>query len=87
MADAVSSPNAGLQKWVLNDGTWTRAYVLTNGLNLGVAYSVPGYPTSLNPATDGLRNITGRVNSDGTVTLWAVTSTISASGDQARRPQ
>jgi hypothetical protein len=25
------------------------------------------------PATDGLRNITGRVNSDGSATIWAVT--------------
>jgi len=38
------------------------------------------------PATDGLRNITGRVNRDGTVTIWAVTSTVSGNGDQGADP-
>jgi hypothetical protein len=85
-ADAASSPNAGLQKWILSNGTWSRAYVMQKGLNLGQPYSVANYPTTLNPATDGLRNITGRVNTDGTVTIWAVTSTISASGDQGADP-
>jgi hypothetical protein len=85
-ADAATSPNAGLQKWVLSNGVWTRVYVLQNGLNLGQQYSVPNYPTSLNPATDGLRNITGRVNADGTATIWAVTSTVSTNGDQGADP-
>ena len=47
---------------------------------------MPNYPTSLNPATDGLRNITGKVNGDGTVTVWGVTSTVSANGDQGADP-
>jgi hypothetical protein len=55
---------------------------------------VAGYPTGTNPVTglprapapDGLRNITGRVNRDGTVTIWAVTSTVSGSGDQGADP-
>ncbi len=85
-ADAATSQIAGLQKWVLVDGVWQLAYVMQNGLNLGQQYSVPNYPTALNPATDGLRNITGRNNGDGTVTIWAVTSTISASGDQGADP-
>jgi hypothetical protein len=85
-ADAATSPNAGLQKWVLSNGVWTRVYVLQNGLNLGQPYSIPNYPSSLNPSTDGLRNITGRVNSDGTATIWAITSTVSASGDQGADP-
>ena len=38
------------------------------------------------PATDGLRNITGRVNSDGTATIWAITSTVSGNGDQGADP-
>jgi len=29
---------------------------------------------------------TGRVNADGTATIWAVTSTVSASGDQGADP-
>ena len=52
-------------------------YVLTAGLGVGVPYTVMGYPTGNNPATgipwspatDGLRNPTGRVNFDGTFTL------------------
>ena len=85
-ADAATSTNAGLQKWVLSNGIWTRVYVLQNGLNLGQQYTVANYPTTLNPATDGLRNIAGKVNSDGTVTIWAITSTVSANGDQGADP-
>jgi uncharacterized protein (TIGR03437 family) len=85
-ADAAGSTTAGLQKWTLVNGTWQMAYVLQNGLNLGVPYSVSNYPTSLNPATDGLRNIAGKVNGDGTVTIWAVTSTVSSNGDQGADP-
>ena len=33
-------------------------------------------------AADGLHNITGRVNPSGTVTIWAITSTVSGGGDQ-----
>ena len=36
--------------------------------------------------TVGLRNLTGVVNDDHTVTLWATTSTGSASGDQGADP-
>ncbi|MCU1488908.1 MAG: hypothetical protein JWM85_313, partial [Acidimicrobiaceae bacterium] len=88
---------AGLQKWVLDTttGVWSLAYTIRNGLNLGQPYTVPGYPTGTDsatgglpwaPATDGLRNITGRVNPDGTATIWAVTSTVSGSGDQGADP-
>jgi hypothetical protein len=38
------------------------------------------------PATDGLRNLTGRLNANGTVSLWATTSTVSWSGDQGADP-
>jgi hypothetical protein len=86
VADAQSLATAGLQKWSLVNGTWTMLYVLQNGLNIGVPYSIPNYPTALNPATDGCRNITGRHNFDGTVTIFAVTSTVSASGDQGADP-
>jgi len=92
---APAQTNAGLQKWVLEAGTWTRVYTLQAGLGLGIPYVVPGYPTVTNPenhnlpwapATDGLRNITGRVNGDGTVTIWAITSTVSGNGDQGADP-
>lgn len=86
LADVVKSTSAGLQKWVMTNGTWSRVYVLQNGLSLGQPYSVNNYPAALNPATGGLRNLAGKVNSDGTVTLWAVTSTVSSNGDQGADP-
>jgi len=85
-ADAATSKMAGLEKWIRSAGTWHLAYVLQNGLNLGVSYGVANYPPALNPVTDGLRNITGTVNADGTVTVWGVTSTVSANGDQGADP-
>jgi hypothetical protein len=86
VADASAQATAGLQKWSLVNGTWQMDYVLQNGLNIGVPYSVGGLATALNPATDGCRNITGQVNRNGTVTVYAITSTVSASGDQGADP-
>jgi hypothetical protein len=86
VADAQSQATAGLQKWVLQNGTWTMVYVLQNGLNIGVQYTVDHYPASIDPATGGCRNITGRVNHDGTATIWAITSTVSANGDNGADP-
>lgn len=93
---AAAQTAAGLQKWVFNSTTnsWSLAYTLQTGLGLGTAYTVHGYPTGNNaatnlpwaPATDGLRNLTGHVDRDGSVTLWAVTSTISGNGDQGADP-
>jgi hypothetical protein len=86
VADAATLATAGVQKWSLVSGTWHLDYTLQNGLNIGVPYSIPNYPTALNPATDGCRNITGRVHRDGTVDIYAVTSTVSLSGDQGADP-
>jgi len=86
VADAQSLATAGVQKWSLINGAWTLLYVLQDGLNIGVPYGVANYPTALNPATGGCRNMTGRHNHDGTVTLFAITSTISANGDQGADP-
>jgi hypothetical protein len=93
---AAAQSTAGLQKWVLNQSTgrWVLAYTLTNGLNLGVAYKIHGYPAGSNavtglpwaPAADGLRNITGRVGRDGVATIWGITSTISGNGDVGADP-
>jgi hypothetical protein len=93
---AAAQTAAGLQKWVFDSsaGEWKLAYTLQAGLNLGRPYTVFGYPTGINaatslpwaPATDGLRNIAGRVNPNGTVTIWAITSTVSGSGDQGADP-
>ncbi|WP_179403843.1 hypothetical protein [Burkholderia guangdongensis] len=93
---AAAQTTAGLQKWIYNAGTktWALAYTLQAGLNLGTQYTVPGYPMGYNsatglpwaPATDGLRNLTGRVENDGTVTIWAITSTVSGNGDTGADP-
>jgi hypothetical protein len=96
-APAAAQTTAGLQKWILVSGKWKLAYTLNAGLALGIPYSVPNYPTGNNsgtggtgfpwaPATDGLRNITGIVNGDGTATIYAITSTISGNGDQGADP-
>jgi hypothetical protein len=95
-ATAAAQPAAGLEKWVFDSssGSWHLAYTLQDGLNLGQPYTIPGYPTGDNaatglpwaPATDGLRALTGRVNRDGTATIWAVTSTVSGGGDQGADP-
>ena len=95
-ADVGKTPS-GLQKWVLQNGSWQRVYTLQTGLGLGQTYHFLGellYPHGTNaatglpwaPVTAGLRNITGRVNRDGTVTIWGVTSTVSGSGDQGADP-
>jgi hypothetical protein len=86
IADAATSTHAGLQKWILTNGTWQLAYTLQKGLKLGTQYGVKSYPAAVNPATAGLRNITGRLNNDGTVTIFAATSTVSALGDQGADP-
>jgi hypothetical protein len=78
--------SAGLQKWSLQNGTWLLQYVIQNGLNLGVPYSVKDYPASIEPAIGGCRNIIGTVNRDGTATIYAVTSTISQNGDNGADP-
>jgi hypothetical protein len=95
-AAAAAQTGAGLQKWVFDSSisAWKLAYVLQAGLNLGVPYTVKNYPTGQNPKTslpwapaaDGLRNLTGRVNHDGTATIWAITSTVSGDGDQGADP-
>jgi hypothetical protein len=95
---AAAQKTAGLQKWIFDSGTqtWNLAYTLQNGLALGNPYRVPRYQTGTNsstglpwaPATDGLRNITGTVSSDGTTaTIYAIASTVSGNGDQGADPK
>jgi hypothetical protein len=91
---AAGQTGAGLQKWVLENGTWTLAYTIQTGLALGQPYLVPHYASGDNPATglpwapatDGLRNITGSLNRDGTATIWAITSTVSGATDTGADP-
>ena len=93
---AASQKGAGLQKWIYDSvsSSWKLAYTLQSGLDLGTPYTVAGYPTGNNaatglpwsPATDGLRNITGRINPDGTATIWATTATVSGNADPGADP-
>jgi len=72
----------GLDKYTLVNGVWTLDYELKGSL-IGSSYTVSGSGAvcnglsacSLTTTTDGLRNLTGKVNANGTVTLYAVTST------------
>jgi hypothetical protein len=94
-----TSSHAGLEKWSLVSGTWQLDYGLTSGLigttdanvgaDAGTAQLGPdGGPAGPWPTvtTVGLRNLTGVVNQDNTVTLWATTSTLSSSGDNGADP-
>ena len=91
MANAGLDIEGGLQKWSLVNGTWKYDYTLQAGLKLGVPCTIGGTDAagdsgSYTTETDGLRNITGEVNPDGTVTIFGVTSTVSNSGDQGADP-
>ncbi|HEX3382869.1 MAG TPA: hypothetical protein VHU21_24160, partial [Paraburkholderia sp.] len=77
------SGSGGLWVYQNQNGTWKPLANLTTGLNLGTAYTVTDttgvYGTkgaSYTTTPDGLRNITGQLNSDGSFTIYAVTSTI-----------
>ncbi len=83
--DFGSSPTTqagGLEKYSLVNGVWQLDYELKGSL-IGSSYTVNGSGAvcgglsgcSLTTTTDGLRNLTGQVNANGTVTLYAVTST------------
>jgi hypothetical protein len=84
--NATDATHAGLQKWSLVNGVWQLDYVLTNGLigtvDSGLVGADGPWP---NVTTIGLRNLTGVVNG-ANVTLYATTSTSSASGDNGADP-
>ena len=87
-AGSKTDPYAGLSKWTYSSGKWNLDYIMQSGLNLGVAYSVSdgkGNTYSVT-GTDGLRNITGKINGNGAVTIYGVTSTVSGYGDQGADP-
>ncbi|HEX3636404.1 MAG TPA: hypothetical protein VHV99_13085 [Paraburkholderia sp.] len=77
------SGSGGLWVYQQSNGTWTPIAHITQGLNLGTAYTVTdtggtygASGASYTTTPDGLRNITGQLNSDGSYTIYAVTSTI-----------
>jgi hypothetical protein len=86
-ASVDAAQHAGLEKWTKVGGTWQLDYVLTKGLIGEIDGNLVG-PDGQYPdvTTIGLRNLTGSVGEDGVVTLWATTSTSSASGDNGADP-
>ncbi len=83
--DLNADPNAGLQKWIFDGTKWNLAYTIQAGLNLDQPYSVANYPAADDPATTGLRHLTGAIVGK-TVTLFATTSTFSGIGDPGADP-
>ena len=78
-----AAAHAGLEKWTLSNGTWTLDYTLQADL-IGATYTVAGWDYA--ETVIGLRNLTGEVNANGTVTFWATTATRSGSGDNGADP-
>jgi PEP-CTERM motif len=77
VSDVGPGSNAGLEKWSLVNGTWQLDYTLQNGL-VGQTQTYTGLNGNglVGTVTEqGLRDISGVVNSDGTVTIYGVTST------------
>lgn len=80
------SGSGGLWIYQKTGTTWAPIAHLTAGLNLGTAYPITDTTgvygvkgASYTTTTDGLRDITGQVNSDGSFTIYATTSTIGSS--------
>ena len=72
---------AGLQEWTLSGGLWSKVATFQQGLLDQAAYTLTDPSTGAtywDVKTDGLRNLTGKVNADGSFTLYATTSTISS---------
>lgn len=78
----IPDPYAGLEKWSLVSGTWTLDYTIQAGLNLYQAQNPPGYVdqngNQIQTFPTGIRNMTGAVNGDGTVTIYAITAQYSS---------
>ena len=77
--------NAGLDEYTFIGGKWNETAVFQKGLLDQAGYS-DGLPWTVN--ADGLRNLSGEVNADGTYTLFATTSTVSneSTHDQGADP-
>ena len=66
--------NAGLGEYKLQNGIWNKMMTFTVGLTDQASYT-DGLPW--NVYTDGLRDLTGLANADGSFQLWATTATTS----------
>ena len=65
---------AGLQEWKFGNGLWSLFQIFQSGL-VGEAYRPSGLAWQVEE--DGLRNIAGQVNADGSYTIFGTTSTVS----------
>ena len=65
---------AGLAEYKLVNGVWNLVATFQKGLLDQATYTAG---LSWNIQTDGLRNLTGKVNADGSFTLYATTSSVS----------
>lgn len=87
-AGGTTDPNAGLEKWTFDGTKWNLAYTLQLGL-IGSTYTVTdpnNSSNSINETAVGLRNITGKLNGDGTATIFGITSTTSSLTDTGADP-
>ena len=67
---------AGLQEWNLNSGVWSLTQTFQTGL-VGFKDVAASNSLGWTVQEDGLRNITGEKNADGTFTIFGTTSTVS----------
>jgi hypothetical protein len=73
--------HAGLEKWSLVNGTWRLDYTLQDNL-IGDTYTLDGVTVT----TSGLRNLSGRINANGTITLFATTADTGGFADNGADP-
>ncbi len=70
LAGVANAAAGGLQKWIYNGSVWVLQYTIAAG-------AIPSYTVNgVGPLqAEGLRNIIGVNNGDGTVTVYGITST------------
>jgi hypothetical protein len=72
----------GITKYSLVNNSWKSDYTITSGLAQGFTdgnVAVGADTSATKFYTDGIRNLTGTVNANGTVTLYGVTATLTDS--------
>ena len=87
VADAQSQATAGLQKWRLINGTWVLPIHSAGWIEdrRAVQHPLSIHPRSIRPQAAAATS-PGSTIDDGTVTIFAITSTISANGDTGADP-
>jgi hypothetical protein len=83
---SVTNLDAGIQKWTFDGSTWTQVYTLQSKLMQSYVVSAPPGGDDLLVTPSGLRTLAGRINGDGTVTLFSVTATVGTLGDEGADP-